>query len=360
MKKKIRCGNVDIGGGAPVSIQSMLSVDTADVTAALAQTEELIEAGCDIVRLAVPDREAAEAFGKIKRELVLRHGEKSVPLVADVHFDYRLAVAAIENGADKIRINPGNIGSAENVKAVVEAARERSVPIRVGVNAGSLEKEIIKKYGGITAEGLAESALRNIKIVEDMDFGDIVVSAKSHDVRLSCDAYKILHKKTCYPLHIGITESGTAESGIVKSAVGTGALLLEGIGDTIRVSLTGSPVNEVFCAKEILEAVGLMDRGIEIISCPTCGRTKVDLEKIVARLTEKLVPVKRIREKEGRRRVSVAVMGCSVNGPGEAKDADIGAACGGGKAVIFVKGEIVKTVSEADIVDELICAVERI
>ena len=358
MKNGIRCGNVYIGGGAPVSIQSMLSVNTADVAAALYQIEELKEAGCDIVRLAVPDFDAAEALGRIKRELNLRYGEKSVPLVADVHFDYRLAIAAIENGADKIRVNPGNIGSADNIKQVVAAAKERGVAIRVGVNAGSLENDILVKYGGATAEGLAESALRNIELIENMDFSEIVVSVKSHDVRLNYEAHKILHRKMKYPLHIGITESGTGINGIIKSAIGIGSLLLSGIGDTVRVSLTGDPVKEVLYAKGILEAVGLRDSGIEIISCPTCGRTKVDLEKITAELEEKLGPIKKQREREGKRRISVAVMGCAVNGPGEAKDADIGVACGDGKGVFFANGEIVKTVSEDRIADELIKNIE--
>ena len=357
--RRVMCGNVGIGGGAPVSIQSMLSVSTADVPAALVQIEELADAGCDIVRLAVPDFESAECFGRIKDELARRHGEKATPLVADVHFDYRLAIAAIENGADKIRINPGNIGGAENVKAVVDAAKERGIPIRVGVNGGSLERDMVERDGGVTAAGLAESAIRSIKLIEDMGFGDIVVSIKSHDARLNFEAHRILHERTDCPLHIGITESGPAESGRVKSAVGIGALLLSGIGDTMRVSLTGNPVSEVLCAKEILEAAGLRDRGIEMISCPTCGRTKVDLERIARKLSERLEPVRRRREKEGKPRISVAVMGCAVNGPGEARGADIGVACGDGKGVIFVKGEVVKTVPEDDIAEELARRIEE-
>lgn len=360
MKKTVRCGNVDIGGGAPVSIQSMLNVRTANVPGALAQIEGLMGAGCDIVRLAVPDFEAAEAFGMIKKELLLRHGEKAAPLVADVHFDYRLAVRAIENGADKVRINPGNIGSPENVKAVVDAAKERGIPIRVGVNAGSLEKDILAQYGGVTAAGLAESALSNMKLIEDMGFDNIVVSIKSSDVRMNYDAHIILNDKTDHPLHIGITEAGTAESGKLKSAAGIGALLLAGIGDTIRVSLTGDPVREVQFAKELLEAVGLRDSGIDVISCPTCGRTHVNLDKIVAELSEKLDPVRKQRELEGKKRISVAVMGCIVNGPGEAREADIGVACGDGRGAIFVKGEVVATVSEGRIVGKLISYLNKL
>ena len=354
MKKKVRCGNVYIGGDAPVSIQSMLTVDTANVPAAAKQIEALQEAGCDIVRLAVPDFEAAEAFGKIKREIVSRHGEKSAPLVADIHFDYRLAIAAMKNGADKIRINPGNIGGGAHLKAVADAAKERGLPIRVGINSGSLERDILEKYGRVTADGLVESALRNVELLEDTGFEDIVISIKSSDVRMNYDAHKILDVKTNYPLHIGITESGMGESGIIKSAAGIGALLLAGIGNTIRVSLTGDPVKEVLCAKEILEVVGLRSSGINIISCPTCGRAKVELEKIVNELTEKLAPVKKQREQEGKPRISVAAMGCIVNGPGEAKEADLGVACGDGKGAIFVKGEVVATVSEEQIAEELI------
>ena len=354
MKRKVRCGNVYIGGDAPVSIQSMLNVNTTDVPAAIRQIEELQEAGCDIVRLAVPDFEAAESFGKIKNELVIRHGEKSVPLVADIHFDHRLAIAAIKNGADKIRINPGNIGGDAEVKAVTDAAKERGVPIRVGVNSGSLERDILEKYGKVTAEGLAESALRNAKMIESMGFEDIVLSIKSSDVRMNYDALTILDAQTNYPLHIGITESGPAESGVIKSAAGIGALLLAGIGNTVRVSLTGNPVEEVLCAKEILEAVGLRNSGFNIISCPTCGRTQVNLERIVAELTEKLEPVKKLREKEKKPRISIAVMGCIVNGPGEAREADFGVACGDGKGVVFAKGEIIATVAEDQIANKLL------
>ena len=354
IKKKIRCGNLYIGGGAPISIQSMIKVSTKDVPAALAQIRALESAGCDIVRLTVPDFEATEAFGRIKRQL----GENKIPLVADVHFDYRLAIAAMINGADKIRINPGNIGSKEHIKSIVEVAKEKGIPIRVGVNSGSLEKDILEKYNGVTAEGLAESALRNIELLEKLKFEDIVVSIKSSDVRINFDAHKILDAKTKYPFHIGITEAGTIERGIIKSAAGIGALLLSGIGDTIRVSLTGDPIKEVLCAKEILEAVGMRDSGINIISCPTCGRAKTDIEKIAAELYEKLNPVRKEREAAGKKRMSVAVMGCVVNGPGEAKGADFGVACGDGKGAIFVRGEVVATVPEGQIADELIRRIE--
>lgn len=350
IKKRIRCGNVDIGGGAPVSIQSMLKVSAADIPAAAAQIDALREAGCDIVRIAVPDLEAACAFRKLKEVL----GDKSLPLVADIHFDYRLAVAAIENGADKIRINPGNIGPVADVKAVVSAAKDRGIPIRVGANSGSLERDILAKHGGITAEGLAKSALRNIAVIEDMGFEDIVVSVKSSDVRVNYEAYGILDSETNYPLHIGVTEAGIGESGIIKSAAGIGALLLRGIGDTIRVSLTGDPVREVLYAKEILEATGLRDSGINIISCPTCGRTKTNIEKITAELSERFAPLRKQREEAREKRISVAVMGCIVNGPGEAKEADLGVACGDGKGALFVRGKVVATVSEDRIVDELL------
>jgi (E)-4-hydroxy-3-methylbut-2-enyl-diphosphate synthase len=354
LKRKVKCGNIYIGGDAPVSIQSMLNVSTTNIPMAIKQISELHEAGCDVVRLAIPDFESAQAFGTIKKEVVKIYGEKAMPLVADIHFDYKLALAAIENGADKIRINPGNIGGQFEIKAVADAAKKKGIPIRVGINSGSLEKDILKKYGKVTAKGLVESALKNVKLLEDADFSDIVVSIKSSDVKMNYDAHKILDELTDYPLHIGITESGTNESGIIKSSVGIGALLLFGIGNTIRVSLTADPVKEVLCAKEILESIGLRSGGINIISCPTCGRTKVDLEKIVTELTEKLEPIKRQREKEGKSRISVAVMGCIVNGPGEAKEADIGVACGDGKGAIFVKGEVITTVSEDKIAKTII------
>lgn len=350
MTKKIMCGNVQIGGGAPVSIQSMTNVNTADIPAAKEQIRRLEAAGCQIIRLAVPDMEAAAAFKELKKFA-------SAPLVADIHFDYRLALAAIENGADKIRINPGNIGDADNVRKVADAAKAAGIPIRVGVNSGSLEKDILEKNGGPTAAGLAESALRNVKLLEDMDFDDIVISLKSSNVKMNYEAYRIVAEHTNYPLHIGVTEAGTLARGKVKSAAGIGALLLNGIGDTMRVSLTADPVEEVIFAKELLQAIGLRETGIDLVSCPTCGRTKVDLEKIVSDIERRLDSVE---ETLGDRKLKVAVMGCVVNGPGEAKDADLGVACGDGKGAIFSKGEVLKTVAEDKIADELIDMMKNI
>jgi (E)-4-hydroxy-3-methylbut-2-enyl-diphosphate synthase len=330
----------------------MTNTDTRNVAETVRQIERLTDAGCDIVRCAVPDMEAADAFGRIKKQV-------RAPLVADIHFDYRLAVAAIKNGADKVRINPGNIGGSERVKAVIDAARERGIPIRIGVNSGSLEKDILEKYNGVAAGGLAESALRNIKLVEDMGFPDIVLSLKSSDVRLNYEAHKLVFEKTDYPLHIGITEAGTVESGKAKSAVGIGALLLAGIGDTIRVSLTGDPVNEVRFATEILKALDLKKNTIQFISCPTCGRCGVDLAKITAEVESALKPVENTMKHNNVPSFSVAVMGCEVNGPGEAREADYGVACGKGKGLIFKNGEIVKTVKEEEIARELILYIEQ-
>ena len=345
MRKSVKCGNVVIGGGNPVSIQSMTNVDSRDEKALLKQIRQLQEAGCEIVRIAIPDMEAAETLAKVKPQV-------SVPLVADIHFDYRLAIAAIEAGADKIRINPGNIGSDERVQAVVDAAKAKNVPIRIGVNSGSLEKDIVEKNGGVTAAGLAESALRNVKRIEEMGYDNLVVSLKSSDVKMNYEAHKLVAEQTDHPIHIGITEAGTLARGKVKSAVGIGALLLDGIGDTMRVSLTADPVEEVYFAKEILESLGLRQPKVNLVSCPTCGRTKVDLqhlaEEVDRRLADADVPAG----------LKVAVMGCVVNGPGEAKEADFGVAGGDGKGVIFAKGEILKTVKEEDIVDELIRIIE--
>lgn len=352
MSRQVSCGGVYIGGGAPISIQSMTNTDTRNVPDTVRQIERLMDAGCDIVRCAIPDMEAADAFGEIKKLA-------KVPLVADIHFDYRLAVAAIKNGADKVRINPGNIGSKDRVKAVVDAAKERQIPIRIGVNSGSLEKEILEKYQGVTAEGLAESSLKNIKLIEDMDFSDIVLSLKSSDVRLNYQAHKLVFEKMNYPLHIGITEAGTIESGKAKSAIGIGSLLLSGIGDTIRVSLTGDPVNEVFFAAEILKALDLKRSSIQFISCPTCGRCGVDLAKITAEVETALKPVEDRMRQNNIPSFSVAVMGCEVNGPGEAREADFGVACGKGKGLIFKNGEIVKTVPEEDIAKELILYIKQ-
>ena len=346
MKKSVFCGGVEIGGGSPVSIQSMTNTNTADVQKTLEQIKALEAAGCQIVRLAVPDMDAAGAFKDIKRGT-------NVPLVADIHFDYRLALAAMESGADKIRINPGNIGYEENVRKVVEMAKEKNIPIRV--TSGSLEKDILAKYGGVTAEGLAESALRNVAILEKYDFDQIVISLKSSDVKMNFDAYRIVDEKSQYPLHIGVTEAGTLARGKVKSAAGIGALLLEGIGDTMRVSLTADPVEEVIFAKELLAAVGLRKDRIEIVSCPTCGRTEVDLQTIAGDIERR---IEKLQDK-GAGNLKIAVMGCAVNGPGEARGADIGVACGKGKGVLFSKGKIIKTVSEEDIADEIIKMAEE-
>ena len=326
----------------------MTNTKTSDVTGSLAQIRALEEAGCQIIRLAVPDMDAAAAFKEIK-------AKANVPLVADIHFDYRLAIAAIEAGADKVRINPGNIGSEENVKKVIDAAKARRIPIRVGVNSGSLEKDILAKNGGVTAEGLAESALRNVAILEKYDFEDIVISLKSSDVKMNYDAYKIVHERSNCPLHIGVTEAGTPTRGKIKSAAGIGALLLEGIGDTLRVSLTANPVEEVHFAKELLTSLGMRKEGIEIVSCPTCGRTEVDLEKIAGAVERRAAEL----NAKGVHDLKIAVMGCAVNGPGEAKGADLGVACGKGKGLLFLKGEIVKSVKEEDIADELMKMAEE-
>lgn len=346
MRKSVYCGNIKIGGGAPISIQSMTNVDSRDERGLLAQIDRLTAAGCEIVRIAVPDMEAAEVFGRVKKQV-------SVPLVADIHFDYRLAIAAIEQGADKIRINPGNIGSTERVRAVVAAAKERNVPIRIGVNSGSLEKDILEKNGGVTAEGLCESVLRNAALIEDMGYDNLVLSLKSSDVRMNYEAHKLVFEKTEHPIHIGITEAGTLKRGKVKSAVGIGALLLAGIGDTMRVSLTADPVEEVVYAREILESIGIRTPQIDLISCPTCGRTRVDLQSLAAQVEERLSEIAVSRP------LKVAVMGCVVNGPGEAREADFGACGGDGKGVIFAKGQVIKTVNECDIVDALIDMIKK-
>ena len=348
MKKSVFCGGVRIGGGSPVSIQSMTNTSTSDVDASVDQIKRLEDAGCEIVRLAVPDEDAADAFAEIRRKA-------QVPLVADIHFDYRLALRAIDAGADKIRINPGNIGSEENVRQVVEKAKKAGIPIRVGVNSGSLEKDILGHYGRVTAEGLAESALRNVALLEKYDFDDIVISLKSSDVKMNFDAYRIVDERSQYPLHIGVTEAGTIGRGKVKSAAGIGALLLCGIGDTMRVSLTADPVEEVIFAKELLAATGIRKDRIEIVSCPTCGRTEVDLQVIAGEIERRV----ELLQDRGVRDLKIAVMGCAVNGPGEAKDADIGVACGKGKGVIFAGGSILKAVREEEIADEIIKLAEE-
>jgi len=357
MSKEVRIGNISIGGNNKIAIQSMLNVDPHDEEKVLKQIIQLTDAGCDIVRLTVPDHEAAVVFGNVKKKLI--DMGNMVPLVADIHFDYKLAIEAIENGADKIRINPGNIGSLEKVKAVVLCAKEHNVPIRVGVNSGSLEKELINKYGGVTAEGLAESAINSLKVIEDLGYDNLVVSIKSSDVRMNFDAHRILKEKTEHPIHIGITEAGTVNRGKVKSAVGIGALLLFGIGDTMRVSLTVDPVNEVIFAKEILRSLGMMESSVDVVSCPTCGRTKIDLVSLSNEIEKELVPIEQKLLKEGKSGIKVAVMGCAVNGPGEAREADFGVAGGIGEGLLFKKGEILKKVPEEKIVEELITLIKE-
>ncbi len=336
--KVVRIGERMIGGGNPILIQSMTNTKTQDVAATAAQIRRLAEAGCDIVRCTVPDMDAARAVAQIKREI-------SIPLVADIHFDYKMAIAAIEHGADKIRINPGNIGSREKVAEVVRAARERNIPIRVGVNSGSLERELVEKYGGVTAEGIVESALDKVRIIEDLAYDNLVISIKSSDVMMCVRAHELLADKTQYPLHVGITEAGTVTSGNIKSAVGLGIILNQGIGDTIRVSLTGDPVEEIKSAKLILRTLGLRKGGIEVVSCPTCGRTNIDLIGL-ANQVETMVQGYDLD-------IKVAVMGCAVNGPGEAKEADIGIACGIGEGLLIKKGEIVRKVPERELLDTL-------
>jgi 4-hydroxy-3-methylbut-2-en-1-yl diphosphate synthase len=332
--------NIKVGGGAPVSIQSMTNVDAHDEGLLLSQISELENAGCEIVRLAIPDIEAANTLKKLRNKT-------NMPIVADIHFDYKLALAAIDAGADKIRINPGNIGSIERVRAVVNEAKMAHIPIRVGVNSGSLEKDILEKYGKVTARGLCDSALRNVAIIEDMGFDDIVVSLKSSDVRMNYEAHRLIAQETDHPIHIGITEAGTVKRGKLKSAIGIGSLLLDGVGDTMRVSLTANPVEEVLFAREILETIGLREANYDLVSCPTCGRTSVNLEELAEKID------RRLADENVREGIKVAVMGCVVNGPGEAKGADYGVAGGMHKGVIFEKGEVVKTVKEEDIIDEL-------
>lgn len=336
--KVVTIGNKVIGGGNPVLIQSMTNTRTEDVEATVSQILRLEHAGCEIIRVTVPTIEAAKAVAEIKKQI-------HIPLVADIHFDYKMAIAAIENGADKIRINPGNIGGRDNVAAVVSAARERNIPIRVGVNSGSLEKELIEKYHGVTADGIVESALDKVHMIEELNYDNLVISIKSSDVLMCVRAHEILAQKTAYPLHVGITESGTVQSGNIKSAIGLGIILYQGIGDTIRVSLTGDPVEEIKSAKLILKTLGLRKGGIEVVSCPTCGRTKIDLISL-ANQVEKMtadIPLD----------IKVAVMGCAVNGPGEAKEADIGIAGGEGEGLLIKHGEIVKKVPEKELLNVL-------
>lgn len=336
--KVITIGDKPIGGSNPILIQSMTNTKTEDIAATVNQILRLEEAGCDIIRCTVPTMEAAVAFSEIKKQI-------HIPLVADIHFDYRLAIAAMECGADKIRINPGNIGSREKVEAVVSVAKERNIPIRVGVNSGSLEKKIIEKYGAVTAEGLVESALDKVKMVEDMNYDNLVISIKSSDVLMCIKAHELIAKQSRYPLHVGITESGTVFSGNIKSAVGLGAILYQGIGNTIRVSLTGDPVEEIKSAKLILKTLGLRKGGIEVVSCPTCGRTQINLIHL-ANQVEDMV-------KDIDLDIKVAVMGCVVNGPGEAREADIGIAGGNGEGLLIKHGKVVRKVPEEDILSTL-------
>ena len=336
--KVVQIGNCKIGGGNPVVIQSMTNTKTEDVEATVAQILALEAAGCDIIRCAVPTMEAAEALTEIKKRI-------HIPLVADIHFDYRLAIAAIEHGADKIRINPGNIGDVSRVREVVEKAKEYNVPIRVGVNSGSLEKHLVEKYGGVTAEGIVESALDKVHMIEEMGYDNLVVSIKSSDVMMCVKAHELIAEQCPYPLHVGITESGTILSGNIKSSVGLGIILYEGIGDTIRVSLTGDPLEEIKSAKLILKTLGLRKGGIEVVSCPTCGRTKIDLIGLANQVENMVADIPLD--------IKVAVMGCVVNGPGEAKEADIGIAGGIGEGLLIKKGEIVKKVKEEELLDTL-------
>ena len=336
--KVIQIGNQKIGGGNPILIQSMTNTKTEDVQVTVAQILRLEAAGCEIIRSTVPNMEAAKALKEIKKQI-------HIPLVADIHFDYKMVIAAMENGADKIRINPGNIGSREKVEEVVRVARERNIPIRVGVNSGSLEKNLIEKYGGVTAEGLVESALDKVHMIEDMGYDNLVISIKSSDVLMCVRAHEILAEQTLYPLHVGITEAGTVMSGNIKSGIGLGIILHEGIGDTIRVSLTTDPVEEVRSAKLILRTLGLRKGGIEVVSCPTCGRTRIDMISLASQVEQMVADIPLD--------LKVAVMGCAVNGPGEAKEADIGIAGGDGEGLLIKKGQIIRKVPEAELLSTL-------
>lgn len=344
-KRTVTVGNIKIGGDAPVSIQSMTNTDTRDADATISQILRLEEAGCDIIRVAVPDSEAADAVARIKKGI-------HIPLVCDIHFDYKLALSCMQNGADKIRINPGNIGSRERVKAVADMAKDKGIPIRIGVNGGSLQKDILEKYKKPTADALIESAMRHVEILDELNFSDIVISMKVSDVPTMLEAYRKLDKMSDIPLHIGVTEAGTLNGGLIKSAVGIGTLLAEGIGSTMRVSLTADPVNEVEAAKRILSVLDIRKSGVEIVSCPTCGRTQIDLIGIANEVEKRLSGLDK--------NIKVAVMGCPVNGPGEARDADVGIAGGRGEGLIFRHGEILKKVPETELIDALMEEIEKL
>lgn len=345
MTKQINVGGVLVGGGAPVTIQSMCNTRTDDVRATVRQITELTAAGCEIIRVAVPDMAAAKAIGEIKRNI-------SIPLVVDIHFDYKLALECVEQGCDAVRINPGNIGSPDRVAAVANACKAKSLPIRIGVNGGSLEKSLLEKYGGVTPEALVESAFGHIKLLEDCGFADICISLKSSSVPVTMEAYRLMSQRSDYPLHIGVTETGTPKMGILKSAIGIGGLLALGIGDTMRVSLSADPAEEVYAAQDILKAAGLRKDGPELISCPTCGRTQIDLIALANEVEARL--------KEVDKPITVAVMGCVVNGPGEARAADVGIAGGIGEGLLFKQGEIVKKVPQENLVEELFGLIETL
>ena len=343
--KSVKVGNIYIGGNNNISVQSMTNTDTRNVTDTVNQILKLEAAGCDIIRCAVPDETASEAIKSIVSQI-------HIPLVADIHFDYRLALKAIDNGISGLRINPGNIGSVDKIKMVAEAAKERNIPIRIGVNSGSLEKDLLNKYKRVSADALVESALNHVKILENVNFDDIVISIKSSDVLMMIESYRKISEKVKYPLHVGVTEAGTIWRGTIKSSIGIGTLLCEGIGDTIRVSLTGDPVEEIRVGREILKSIGYLSNGIQFISCPTCGRTQIDLIKIAKEVEDKLGNCKK--------NIKVAIMGCVVNGPGEAREADIGIAGGMGEGLIFKKGKIIKKVKEENLVEELIKEIDNI
>lgn len=343
--KQVKVGNVLVGGGAPVSIQSMLNIPASDIENSVKQAVRLEEAGCEIIRIAIPNMEAVRLIPALKENV-------KMPVVADIHFDYKLAIESVAAGVDKIRINPGNIGGTDRVKAVVDACKPKEIPIRIGVNSGSVEKEILAKYGSPTADALCESALYHASLLEKFDYTNIVLSMKSSNVKTMVDAYKLAAEKCNYPLHLGVTEAGTERMGIIKSSAGLGALLLQGIGDTIRVSLTADPVKEIYAAKDILKALDIRKDGVQFVSCPTCGRTKIDLISIATEVENRL--------RDCNKNIKVAVMGCAVNGPGEAKEADIGIAGGNGVGLIFKKGEIIRKVPEDKLIEELIKEVEKL